>query len=110
MELRPALPDDDAPGGHVLAGVRLDPAALSVRVAAVPRRALAFLMCHVPLVLLDRLSVGTVNIETTTGAGSPRGRPAPALNPQELFADPFHGHRSDRLQPWAPGRGFFVIR
>src|SRR5215213_5764982 len=98
MELRPALPDDDAPGGHVLAGVRLDPPALGVRVAAVPRRALALLMCHVPLVLLDRLSVGTVNIETTAGAGSPRGLPAPAFGHDRASPGPASRGRPE----WAP--------
>ncbi len=41
-----ALPDEDAAGGDVAATVDLDAQPLALRIAAVARRALTFLMCH----------------------------------------------------------------
>src|SRR5262245_15585220 len=52
VELRAALPDDNAPRGDVFARVGFDASALGIRIATVPRRALTFFMCHVDLSLL----------------------------------------------------------
>jgi hypothetical protein len=45
-EARAALPDEDHPRRHVLAAEHLDAEHLRIRVAAVARRAQAFLVCH----------------------------------------------------------------
>src|SRR5262249_7607023 len=49
LELRAALADDDRAGGDDFAGIGFDAQVLRVGVAAVARRALTFLMCHVAI-------------------------------------------------------------
>src|SRR5262249_20099285 len=53
---RAALPHDDAPGAHGLPAVDLDPQPLGIRLAAVARRALAFLVSHLPTSSLSEAS------------------------------------------------------
>src|SRR5688500_5394776 len=46
MEAGPPLADQDVPGADALAAELLDPESLTRRIAAVPRRALSLLVCH----------------------------------------------------------------
>jgi hypothetical protein len=46
MDLRAALPDDDVARSHDLAAVALHAQELRIRIAPVPARAYALLMCH----------------------------------------------------------------
>jgi hypothetical protein len=50
-EFGAALPDDDASSRHELTSVGLDAQALWIRIAAVARRTLTFLMCHIAVSL-----------------------------------------------------------